>query len=90
MKKSLLSIIAVLVCSFLISTSIVGAKALYETKFVLKGERHNLSEIIPNNAKWEKVVSSTSNRFMEGINFDHSGNIWMGQSDDKRTSNSQQ
>ncbi|WP_428911745.1 SMP-30/gluconolactonase/LRE family protein [Niallia sp. Krafla_26] len=78
MKKRTL-VVGVSLFIFLITASIVGAKAKYETKSVPKGERHNISEIIPANAKWEKVVTGEgeTNRFMEGINFDRKGNIWM-------------
>jgi gluconolactonase len=67
--------IAVSILFFLLTTTIVGAKALYETKLVPKEERHNISEIIHSSAKWEKVV--TGEGFIEGINFDRDGNIWM-------------
>ncbi|MEH7096974.1 SMP-30/gluconolactonase/LRE family protein [Neobacillus vireti] len=67
----------VLVVFFLVTATFVGAKALYETKPVPKGERHNISEIIPSSAKWEKVVVSDEKRFMEGINFDKNGKMWM-------------
>ncbi|WP_338472351.1 SMP-30/gluconolactonase/LRE family protein [Niallia sp. XMNu-256] len=76
-KRNLVVIVSIFI--FLITASIVGAKAKYETKPVPKGERHNISEIIHANAKWEKVVVSEGDtgRFMEGINFDRKGNIWM-------------
>ncbi|WP_241481481.1 SMP-30/gluconolactonase/LRE family protein [Mesobacillus campisalis] len=73
-KRSL--VIAVLFALFFVTATIAGAKALYETKSVPKGERHNIKEIIPAKAKWEKVVTGNGG-FMEGINFDRKGNIWM-------------
>ena len=72
-KRTLVVIVSIFI--FLITASIVGAKAKYETKPVPKGERHHISEIIHSKAKWEKVV--TGEGFMEGINFDRKGNIWM-------------
>lgn len=73
-KRGLAAAVLVVLC--LVTATFAGAKALYETKLVPKGERHNISEIIPPSAKWEKVVSGNSG-FMEGINFDRKGNIWM-------------
>ncbi|MDN7240938.1 SMP-30/gluconolactonase/LRE family protein [Planococcus sp. N028] len=75
MKKRAVAI-AVLAVFFLVAATFVGAKALYETKSVPKGERHTISEIVPSKAKWEKVVKGDGG-FMEGINFDRKGNIWM-------------
>ena len=72
-KRTLVVIVSIFI--FLITASIVGAKAKYETKPVPKGERHHISEIIQSKAKWEKIV--TGEGFMEGINFDRKGNIWM-------------
>lgn len=60
---------------FVITASIAGAKALYESKPVPKEERHSISEVISPSSKWEKIA--TGSGFMEGINFDRSGNIWM-------------
>ena len=54
MKKRNVAI-SLLILFFLLTTTIVGAKALYETKEVPKEERHNLSEIIHSSAKSEKV-----------------------------------
>lgn len=68
--------IALLAVFFLVAATFVGARALYETEPVLKEERHHISEIIPSDAEWEKVVSGNEG-FMEGINFDREGNIWM-------------
>ncbi|PYF08471.1 SMP-30/gluconolactonase/LRE family protein [Ureibacillus chungkukjangi] len=70
------AILGTLVLIFtLVTASFVGAKALYESKTVPKGERHHITEIVKNNSKWEKVA--TGSGFMEGINFDRQGNIWM-------------
>lgn len=68
--------LSILVAIFLLTGTYAGAKGWYETKPVPKGERHNISEIITPKAKWEKVVTGR-NGFMEGINFDQKGNIWM-------------
>lgn len=38
--------IAVLIALCLVTVTFVGAKSLYETKKVPKGERHSISEII--------------------------------------------
>ena len=43
-KRTLVVIVSIFI--FLITASIVGAKAKYETKPVPKGERHHISEII--------------------------------------------
>src|SRR5690606_16313280 len=73
-KKGALAWILVLVLS-LITVTFAGAKALYETNPVPAEERHNISEIIHQSSKWEKVA--TGSGFMEGINFDLNGNIWL-------------
>lgn len=73
-KKGALAWILVLVLS-LITVTFAGAKALYETKPVPAEERHDISEIIHQSSKWEKVA--TGSGFMEGINFDRKGNIWL-------------
>ncbi|WP_224077490.1 hypothetical protein [Planococcus chinensis] len=75
MKKRGITI-AILVVLFLIAAGFAGVKSAYETKPVPKEERHKISEIIPAKAKWEKVVKGDGG-FMEGINFDRKGNIWM-------------
>ncbi|MFJ7724764.1 SMP-30/gluconolactonase/LRE family protein [Neobacillus sp. NPDC097160] len=59
----------------LVAVTVVGAKALYETKPVPTKDRHSISEIVHPNAKWEKVT--TGSGFIEGINFDRNGQIWM-------------
>ena len=74
MKKRALAVTVLIILS-LITVTVVGAKALYVTKPVPKGERHSISEIVHPNSQWEKVA--TGSGFMEGINFDRSGNIWM-------------
>ena len=38
-------------------------------------ERHTISEIVEPESEWEKVV--TGHGFMEGINFDRNGDMWM-------------
>lgn len=68
--------IAILVVFLLAAAGFAGAKTLYETKPVPKEERHKISEIVPAKAKWEKVVKGDGG-FMEGINFDRKGAIWM-------------
>ena len=78
LKKKLGVTIAVLIALCLVTVTFVGAKSLYETKKVPKGERHSISEIIHPSAKWEKVVDGAAeSRFMEGINFDRNGAMWM-------------
>ena len=74
MKKGTLIGILILVLS-LITATITGAKALYETKSVPSEERHYISEIIGHSSKWEKIA--TGSGFIEGINFDRKGNIWL-------------
>ena len=69
-------VLAVMVVFFFVTATVVGAKALYETKPVPKGDRHKISEIISSKAKWEKVVTG-DNGFIEGINFDKKGEIWL-------------
>ena len=68
--------IAVLLIFFLVAAGFAGAKAVNDKKSVPKGERHDISEIIPSKAKWKKVVTGDGG-FMEGINFDRDGKIWM-------------
>lgn len=75
MKKKGLAI-AFLIVFLLAAATFVGARSTYEKEPVPKGERHDISEIIPSKAKWEKVVAGKEG-FMEGINFDREGNIWM-------------
>ncbi|WP_066252887.1 SMP-30/gluconolactonase/LRE family protein [Neobacillus drentensis] len=74
MKKRALALTVLIILS-LITVTVVGAKALYVTKPVPKDERHSISEIVNPSSKWEKVAVGSG--FMEGINFDRSGNIWM-------------
>ncbi|WP_233549470.1 SMP-30/gluconolactonase/LRE family protein [Lysinibacillus yapensis] len=74
MKKSTF-VSTLLIILFAITASFAGAKALYETKPVPKGERHSITEIISPDSKWEKIT--TGSGFMEGINFDRKGDIWM-------------
>jgi gluconolactonase len=38
-------------------------------------ERHTITEIVSKDAAWEKVTTSTG--FLEGLNFDRNGNMWM-------------
>ncbi|MFC2948709.1 SMP-30/gluconolactonase/LRE family protein [Virgibacillus sediminis] len=59
--------------------TVVSASSILETQKVPKGERHDMKEIIPAQAKWEKVAEGNDRdgRFMEGINFDENGQIWM-------------
>jgi len=76
MKKGALLGTLILVFTLLAAT-FTGAKALYETKSVPTGDRHNISEIISPSSKWEKVISGGNGRFMEGINFDRKGSIWL-------------
>lgn len=59
----------------LVTATFAGAKALYETKPIPPDDRHSISEIIQPGTKWEKVA--VGHGFMEGINFDRNGNIWM-------------
>jgi len=72
MKKKVL----VVTLLFLLSlVTVAGAKALYVSKPVPTKERHSISEIISSKSQWEKVA--TGSGFMEGINFDRNGKIWM-------------
>ncbi len=74
MRKRALTV-SVLILLTLVTVTVAGAKGLYETKPVPTKERHSISEIVPPNSVWEKVV--TGSGFMEGINFDNKGQIWM-------------
>jgi gluconolactonase len=67
--------VSLLIILSLVTVTVAGAKALYETKPVPSQERHSISEIVQPKSKWEKVV--TGSGFMEGINFDRNGKIWM-------------
>lgn len=69
-------VIAAVLLIFLIAAGFAGTKAANDKKSVPKEERHDTSEIIPSKAKWEKVVTGDEG-FMEGINFDRDGKIWM-------------
>lgn len=73
-KKGLIVWLLVLALS-LVTATIAGAKAVYETKSVPTKARHAISEIIKPSTKWEKVA--TGSGFIEGINFDRKGNIWL-------------
>ncbi|WP_461610838.1 SMP-30/gluconolactonase/LRE family protein [Cytobacillus kochii] len=68
--------IGIFVVLLLLTATFVGVKAYYKTKPVTVEERHNISEIITSKAKWEKVVRGDGG-FIEGINFDREGNIWL-------------
>ena len=70
------AIIALLVVFLLVAATYAVAKSTNEEKSAPKGQRHDISEIIPSKAKWEKVVAGDEG-FMEGIKFDREGNIWM-------------
>lgn len=73
-KKSL--VVWILVFAFsLITVTMAGAHSRYESKPVPTKERHTISEIIHPKSKWEKVA--TGSGFIEGINFDSKGNIWL-------------
>jgi gluconolactonase len=67
-------VVTVLIILSLITVTVVGAKALCNKTSAKRG-RHSISEIISPSSKWEKVAVGSG--FMEGINFDRSGNIWM-------------
>src|SRR5947199_6541699 len=67
--------LSVFIILSLVTATFVGAKSLYESKPVPTKERHSISEIIQPGDKWEKVA--IGHGFMEGINFDRNGNIWM-------------
>ncbi|MFC3041091.1 SMP-30/gluconolactonase/LRE family protein [Virgibacillus xinjiangensis] len=57
----------------------VSASSILETQKVPKGDRHDMKEILPPSSKWEKMAAGNEvkGRFMEGINFDDNGDIWM-------------
>ncbi|MBT2726810.1 SMP-30/gluconolactonase/LRE family protein [Bacillus sp. ISL-75] len=74
MRKRVLTV-TVLILISLVTVSAVGARALYVTKPVPSKDRHSISEIVYPQSLWEKVV--TGSGFMEGINFDRNGEIWM-------------
>ncbi len=73
-KKGVIVWVFVIALS-LITVTFAGAKALYETKPVPTEKRHTISEITSSKSKWEKVA--TGSGFMEGINFDREGKIWL-------------
>lgn len=68
-------VFAVFLIFSLVAATFTGAKALYESKPVPTEKRHSISEIIQPGSKWEKVA--TGHGFMEGINFDRNGEIWL-------------
>lgn len=68
-------VLGLLIILSLVTVTVVGARSLYETKPVPSEKRHSISEIVHPNSKWEKVA--TGSGFMEGINFDRNGQIWM-------------
>ncbi|WP_419962349.1 SMP-30/gluconolactonase/LRE family protein [Psychrobacillus sp. BM2] len=72
MKKKVLVATILLLLSLV---TVAGAKALYVSKPVPTKERHSISEIVSSKSQWEKVA--TGSGFMEGINFDRKGKIWM-------------
>jgi sugar lactone lactonase YvrE len=41
------------------------------------GTRHNISEIVAPESLWEKVVIFDGGGFIEGLNFDRDGQLWM-------------
>jgi len=73
MKKRIL--IVVLIALFLAVGTVVGAGAIHETKPQPPEERHTISEIVDPEDQWEKVV--TGSGFIEGINFDRDGEMWL-------------
>lgn len=75
MKKKWITLIVLLVI-FLVAAAFAGVKSTNDPKPETDGERHDISEVIPSEAEWEKVVAGNEG-FMEGINFDREGNIWM-------------
>jgi gluconolactonase len=74
MRKRIVTITLLMIIS-LVSVTMTGAKSLYPSKPVPTKERHSIAEIVHPNSKWEKVA--TGSGFMEGINFDRNGQIWM-------------
>ncbi len=66
-------IIAILVFLTLVTGSVVAA--VNHTIPQPPQERHTISEIVDPKSGWEKVV--TGHGFMEGINFDRNGEMWM-------------
>ncbi|RNF40400.1 SMP-30/gluconolactonase/LRE family protein [Planococcus salinus] len=73
-KKGLIGLILVVI--FVVTAVLVGANSVKETKPVPSGERHDISEIVTAKAEWEKVAAGEEG-FMEGVNFDREGDIWM-------------
>lgn len=69
--------VGILIVILLVATIIGTSTALSVKKQVAKEKADPLTEIIPENAEWEKVVASSENRFMEGINFDQEDKIWL-------------
>lgn len=58
-----------------ILTLVTSAMAETVTEPQGSGTRHTLSEIVEPDSQWEKVTSSSG--FIEGLNFDRNGNLWM-------------
>lgn len=74
MRKRILTLTLLMIIS-LVMVTMTGAKSLYPSKPVPTKDRHTISEIVHPSSKWEKVA--TGSGFMEGINFDRNGQIWM-------------
>lgn len=73
MKKKLFTVLILILFSLSTITFAMAATESYGKP--PSNERHNISEIVPENAQWEKVL--TSGGFLEGLNFDRDGNMWM-------------
>lgn len=73
-KKSVIVWLFIFALS-LVTVTVAGASSYYESKKVPTKERHTISEIVKSSSKWEKVA--TGSGFIEGINFDQKGNIWL-------------
>lgn len=72
MRKRIVTISLLILISLV---TMAGAKSLYPSKPVPTKDRHTISEMVYPNSRWEKVA--TGSGFMEGINFDRNGQIWM-------------
>lgn len=73
-RKNLIIWLFVLALS-LITATIAGAAVVYESKPVPTKPRHTIAEVVNPSSKWEKIA--TGSGFIEGINFDRKGAIWL-------------
>ncbi|MBM4763688.1 SMP-30/gluconolactonase/LRE family protein [Bacillus sp. B15-48] len=71
-NKGLLIVILALISLVTVAATVVGSSLGGKPP---SNERHTITEIFPENSEWEKVVSADG--FLEGINFDRNGTMWM-------------